>query len=246
MKNNIYLWKLIDNYRPNTHQNISDRNNNTSTLGKRCSSTAVEFPQLRQLITIQSITYTKNRVSKIGYLKPPILHPILYVTRQVRQQLSAPYGQPPICSQLDFMLLVAPTRLMRLRLSAPGQPPILQPGWILCSLLLLPTDAAAVVGTLRAAATLLPSWIYAPYCSYPMMRLQLSAPWQPPICSRLDFMLLIAPCPTDAAAVVGTCGQPPICCRVGDKRLGHFLAVSPQNGGCCFFYVVPSAPAIGC
>ena len=67
----------------------------------RYSSTAVEFPQLRQLITIQSITYTKNEVSKNWLPETTDFTP-------------------------DFVRY--------------------------------PTGAAACVGTLRAAATLPPSW----------------------------------------------------------------------------------------
>ena len=95
----------------------------------RYSSTAVEFPQLRQLIAIQSITYTKNEVSKnwlpettdftpnfvryptgaaacVGTLRaaatlPPSWH-CAHPQRQMRRRLSAPYGQPPIRRRVGF------------------------------------------------------------------------------------------------------------------------------------------------
>ena len=91
----------------------------------------MEFPQLRQLITIQSITYTKNEVPEnwlpqtyhfspdfvryptgaaacVGTLRaaatlPPSWHCAL-PRRQVRRQLSAPYGQPPISRRVGLAL----------------------------------------------------------------------------------------------------------------------------------------------
>ena len=80
-----------------------------------------------------------------------------------------------------------------------------------------PTDAAACVGTLRAAATLLPSWIL---CSLLLLPDRCGSMCRHPTGSRhfaaeLDFMLLIAPTRQVRQHVSAPYGQPPLCCRVG-------------------------------
>ena len=158
------------------------------------------------------MTYTKNEVSKIGCLKPPILHPILYVTRQVRRHASAPYGQPPLCRRVGIALI--PYRQVRRQLSAPfGQPPLCRR----VGIALIPTDrCGGIVGTLRAAATLPPSWHF--YALIPTDRC--GGMCRHPTGSRhfaaeLDFMLLIAPTRQMRRQLSAPYGQPPICRRVG-------------------------------
>ena len=112
----------------------------------RYSSTAVEFPQLRQLITIQSITYTKNEVSKNWLPETTDFTPdfVRYPT-DAAAFVGTLKGSRQFAAELDFMLLIAPTRQMRLHLSAPLRAAAnLQPSWILCSLLLLPDRCGCI------------------------------------------------------------------------------------------------------
>ena len=137
-----------------------------------------------------------------------------------------PTGSRHFAAELDFMLLIAPTRQMRLQLSAPyGQPPICSRIGFYAPYCSYPTDAAAVVGTLRAAATLLPSWIL---CSLLLLPDRCGCSCRHPTGSRqfaaeLDFMLLIAPTRQMRLQLSAPCGQPPICCRVGDKKVRSFF-----------------------
>jgi len=203
-------------------------------------------------------SYPTDAAAVVGTLRAaatllPSWHFMLLIapTRQVRQHVSAPYGQPPLCCRVGILcsLLLLPDRCGSMCRHPTGSRHFAAELAFYAPYCSYQTGAAACVGTLRAAATLLPSWhfmlLIAPTRQ---VRQHVSAPYgQPPLCCRVGILCSLLLLPDRCGSMCRhPTGSRHFAAELAIKRLGHFFSSQPPNGGCCFFYVVPSAPAIGC
>jgi len=134
----------------------------------------------------------------------------------VRRQLSAPYGQPPISRRVGLALFPGDMCGGSCRHPTGSRQLAAELAWRSSQA----TCAAACVGTLRAAATLPPSWIGA--LPKRQMRRQLSAPYgQPPISRRVGLALF----PSDMCG--GSCRHP-----TGSRQLAAELALRSSIATC--------------